>query len=79
MILSDDLRDYYEEQFNMFASVGWKDMIEDLNKVDKGLRDITTVTPETLLNRQGRIAELSFILSRKEIISQAYEELSNGP
>lgn len=71
------LQEYYEAQFDMFSSKGWKDMCEDLNGALEGLKDITTATPETLLNRQGRIAELSFIINRPVTFSQAYEQLTN--
>jgi len=78
MPITRELQEYYEEQFSMFASQGWKNMCEDLEQVLKGLKDITTATPETLLSRQGRIAELSFILARPETMSRAYEELTRN-
>lgn len=76
--MSPELQKYYEEQFSMMSSQGWKDMCEDIEVVLVPLKDITTATPDTLLDRQGRIAELSLILSRKATLSRAYEELSNG-
>lgn len=78
MPIPRELQEYYEAQFAMFASKGWKDMCEDLEGALVGLKDITTVTPETLPNRQGRIAELSFILNRPETFSRAYDSLQNG-
>lgn len=77
MALTPALRHYYEEQFSMLATQGWKDMCEDLESVLVALKDVTTATPENLLNRQGRIAELSLILNRRTILSVAYEELTN--
>lgn len=79
MALTPELQEYYEEQFNMMASKGWHDMTEDLRSILGGLKDIMTVTPDTLLNRQGRIAELSLILDRPSILARAYEELNNAP
>ena len=77
MPITRELQEYYEAQFDMFASKGWKDMCEDLNGALTSLKDITTATPETLPNRQGRIAEMSFILNRPETFSRAYELLQN--
>jgi hypothetical protein len=74
--MTPQLREYYEAQFDMMASKGWKDMCEDLTATLVALKDVTTATPETLLNRQGRIAELSFILNRPATFSHAFEELS---
>lgn len=78
MPIARELQEYYEAQFDMFASKGWKDMSEDLNNALVALKDITTATPETLPNRQGRIAELSFIINRPETFSRAYESLTNA-
>jgi hypothetical protein len=78
VILTPELRRYYDEQFSMLASEGWKDMCEDLEAALAPLKDVTTATLENLSNRQGRIAELSFILNRRDTLSAAYEELTNG-
>ena len=77
MTITTELQEYYEAQFDMMASKGWKDMCEDLKATIVSLKDVTTATPETLLNRQGRIAELSFILNRQATFSRAFMELSS--
>jgi hypothetical protein len=75
-----ELQKYYEEQFSMMASEGWKDMCDDLNVIAVSLKDITTAAPDTLLNRQGRIAEINHILNRRATFISAYEELNtNAP
>ena len=76
MLLSIELQKYYEGQFSMMASEGWKDLCEDLKAVHEGLSDIKTVTTETLLNRQGRIAEIDCILNRMATLSTAFDELT---
>lgn len=77
MAITTELREYYEAQFDMMASKGWKDLCEDLKATMVSLKDVTTATPDTLLNRQGRIAELSFILNRHATFSQAFTELTS--
>lgn len=77
-MLTPELQAYYEAQFDMMASKGWIDMCEDIRGVTAVLNDITTATPDTLLNRQGRIAELSLILNRRETFTRAYEELTSN-
>lgn len=77
-MLTPELQAYYEAQFDMMASKGWIDMCEDIRGVTAVLNDITTTTPDTLLNRQGRIAELSLILNRRETFTRAYEELTSN-
>ena len=73
-----ELQAYYEAQFDMMASKGWVDMCEDIRGILVVLGDIATVTPDTLLNRQGRIIELSLILNRRETFTRAYEELTSN-
>lgn len=78
MSLTSELQGYYEDQLYMMSSSGWKAMLEDLENILKPLKDITTASTDNLSNRQGRIAELTFIINRRETLSAAYEELTNG-
>lgn len=72
------LERYYEAQFDMMTSEGWKDLCEDLNIAAAPLRDITTASTDNLQNRQGRLAELDLILTRHISLSRAFEALKNG-
>ncbi len=76
--MTPELQAYYEAQFDMMTSKGWKDMCEDIQGILVVLGNISTVTPDTLLNRQGRITELSLILNRRETFTRAYEELTSN-
>jgi hypothetical protein len=72
------LEKYYEEQFSMFASQGWKDIMEDFTELKKQVQDLSTVVGEQqLFFRQGQLDILNLFLTRKEVTEKAWEELRN--
>lgn len=73
--MTPELQRYYDAQFTMMASEGWKDFCEDLQAIVKPLKMLETATPDNLQNRQGRLAEINLVLNRREQLSEAYESL----
>lgn len=77
--MAPDLEKYYDNQFSMMATEGWKDMIEDFKELEKNLSNVRTVADDhTLHFRLGQLDILDLILKRKETCEQVYEELING-
>ena len=77
--MAPDLEKYYDNQFSMMATEGWKDMIEDFKELEKNLSNVRTVADDhTLHFRLGQLDILDLILKRKETCGQVYEELING-
>ena len=77
--MAPDLEKYYDNQFSMMATEGWKDMIEDFKELEKNLSNVRTVADDhTLYFRLGQLDILDLILKRKETCEQVYEELING-
>jgi hypothetical protein len=76
--LAPNLQKYYEESFNMMATQGWADLLEDLNKLKDSLNNLSLVTDtQDLFFRKGQIDILDLILKRKDTCEQVYEELQN--
>lgn len=76
-MLDKDLQEYYEEQFNMFASKGWTDFSEDMQQLYDAVYDITTVENlETLYFRKGQLDILNLILERKKTFEATWDELN---
>jgi hypothetical protein len=72
-----ELQQYYEEQFNMFASKGWTDFSEDMQTLYDAIYDITTVENlETLYFRKGQLDILNLIFERKKAFEAAWEEVN---
>lgn len=76
--MAPELQKYYEEQFSMMATEGWKDIIEDFKELEKNLSNVRTVTDDhTLHFRLGQLDILDLILKRKDTCEKVYEELQH--
>jgi hypothetical protein len=74
--MTPELRQYYEETFSMMSTIGWKDLIEDFNKLKQELENIRTVKDaQSLSYRQGQLDILDLILNRKRTCEEIYEQL----
>ena len=75
-MIDEELRKYYEARFDMFASKGWNDLIEDIDaRIDaissiKGIKDFATLNL-----RQGELDALEWLKSLPSVSSATYEEL----
>jgi hypothetical protein len=77
--MNRELEKYYEGQFDMFISTGWKDLIEDLSKLRESVSDITKVEDAQSLHfRQGQIDILDLLLNRKVMCEKSFEELQDA-
>ncbi len=75
--MAPDLQKHYENQFDMMASEGWKDLLEDFRELKAGINDVTLTTDtQNLFFRKGQLDILDLILKRKEMYEKAYEELT---
>lgn len=76
--MAPNLQKYYEESFNMMATQGWADLMEDFNKLKDSLNNLSLVTDtQDLFFRKGQIDILDLLLKRKDTCEQVYEELQN--
>ena len=58
------------------TTVGWKQFIEDVQALFDSYNNISTVdTHEELHKRKGQLDILQWVLTLKDVSSQAYEEL----
>lgn len=73
-----ELDDYYQHRFQMFASTGWTDFIQDVTEMEQATNRISGVTLETLAYKQGELAMLNWLLGLEELSQKAYEDL-NAP
>ena len=72
-----ELQAYYEARFDMMASKGWKDLIEDLEKISEVSKDIDRCNSvEDLYYAKGQLDILNFIFKLKQASEEAYEDLS---
>lgn len=74
-----ELQDYYEARFSTMSSKGWKDFIEDVQKIYDVTNQISSTDNfEGFHKRKGQLDILQWVLTLKEVSEQAYEELQNA-
>ena len=75
----EKLEKYYEARFDMFASKGWKDLMEDVNGMLVSTNMVDGLnTVEDLHYCKGEVAMMKWILSLQEVSETAYQELKDA-
>ena len=46
--MAPELQKYYEDRFAMMAMPGWRDLIDDIEKIKESLNNISVVRPNIL-------------------------------
>jgi len=65
---------YYEEQFNLFASQGWKDLISKVEDIRDVAADITAIkTSEQFHMAKGQVDILDWLLSWENAVRMAHK------
>jgi hypothetical protein len=74
--MSPDLQKYYNARFEMMSQEGWKDLIEDIDKIIVTLNNISVISDEKDLQfKKGELSILTWLRNLKEISERAYEEI----
>ena len=74
--LTPDLQKYYDARFEMMSQEGWKDLIEDIDKIIVSLNNISVISDEKDLQfKKGELSILTWLKNLKEISERAYEEI----
>jgi hypothetical protein len=61
----------------MMGGQGWKDLIEDIDKMIESLNNISTIPDEKSLQfKKGELSILTWLKTLKEVSNRAYEELN---
>ena len=74
--MDKDLQDYYEARFDMMATKGWNDLMEDVDKMAISYNNLFEVSTEAELNfKKGQIDILLWLMGLKETSEQPWLEL----
>jgi hypothetical protein len=74
-----ELQQYYDNRFTLCSSVGWKQLLEDLQQSRNELARIENInSQEELWKNKGKVEVLDYILSLKEISEKVYQEIQDG-
>lgn len=76
--MKPELQKYYEARFDMMASQGWKDFVEDVQNMVTAYDKVERIKAvEDLFFTKGQLDILNWVINLQETSSEAYEELSN--
>lgn len=75
--MNQELQRYYENRFEMMGGQGWKELIEDVDKMIESLNNISTIPDEKSLQfKKGELSILTWLKTLKQVSERAYEELN---
>ena len=76
--MEQSLQKYYEEAFNMMATQGWQDLMEDILRIKNSYDTISSVTETHPLDfRRGQMDILNWLYGLKGLYEKAWEELQS--
>ena len=76
-MIDKELQRYYEDRFDMMSHPGWKDLIEDLQKMADQYSDIRNTSGSFNIEfRKGQVDILDYLLNLKPLSERAWEELN---
>lgn len=76
--MEKELERYYEERFSMMTSQGWKDLVEDVEKMLAATNNLDNIdSADKMFFRKGEVSIMKWFLGLKEMSEKAYEELKN--
>lgn len=73
------LQEYYEARFEMMPSKGWKDFMEDVEKIAQAYDKVLDIKDaEEFWKRKGQLDILNLVLNLKRETETAWEELNES-
>ena len=71
-----DLSKFYDDAFDMMSTQGWKDLMEDIERVKNSYDKLSAVTETHPLDfRRGQLDILNWLYGLKGLYEKAYEEI----
>ena len=74
-----ELEKYYEDRFDMMSKPGWKDLVEDIEKMIQAYDQVEPLKDVTdLYYAKGQLDILRWIKTLKQTSEEAFKELSDA-
>jgi hypothetical protein len=75
--MDKELTRFYEDAFNMMSTQGWKDLMEDIERVKNSYDKLSAVTETHPLDfRRGQLDILNWLYGLRGSYEKTYEELT---
>ena len=75
--MDKELQQYYESRFTMFTTKGWKDLVEDVQKIKDSIKVEDIQDEKTLFARKGELRIMNWLINLKDVSEQAHQDLKN--
>jgi hypothetical protein len=75
--MNKELQQYYEDRFTMFTTKGWKDLVEDIEKIKATIKIEDIQDEKTLFARRGELRIMNWLINLKDVSEQAHQDLKN--
>lgn len=75
--MDEKLEKYYESQFEMFSSQGWKDFIEDTRKIADQMNKVENVPKDGLEKTKGQLDVLNWLINWEQTVDDTYKALKD--
>ena len=75
--MDKELQQYYEDRFTMFTTKGWKDLVEDIQKIKDTIKVEDIPDEKTLFARKGELRIMNWLINLKDVSEQAHQDLNN--
>ena len=76
--MTPELQKYYENYFDLFASDGWKQLMEEVDNSIETFRIENINSEKELFLVRGQLVQLHSLKNLQVIMEQNYEELENA-
>lgn len=73
--MTPEVQNYYETYFDLFASKGWKQFVEDITASKENLNIETVDTLESLYHAKGQLYVINNALNFETMIRNAYDDV----
>jgi len=74
--MDKELQKFYEDAFSMMSTQGWKDLMEDIDRVKNNYDKLSSVTETHPLDfRRGQMDILNWLYGLKGLYEKAWDEL----
>jgi hypothetical protein len=76
-VMDKELVAYYEDRFSMCCEKGWKDLMDDLDKMIQARDRLSGVADEKSLNfAKGELSIMNWLKTLEDVSRAAYEQLN---
>ena len=73
--MDKELQQYYEDRFTMFTTKGWKDLVEDVQKIKDSIKVEDIQDEKTLFASRGELRIMNWLINLKDVSEQAHQDL----